>query len=692
MKNFVFVLVVFVFFFLGMFNCEASHDLRIEAVNFNYSELYPVVKINNHGESGEYFDLKVKIDGKEVYSTNENYVGANETLNLNISFLEDEKSIFYDCLEHNISVNVVTSNGIISGSNIVQLNGSEFILEVNQKEKSSSGLVLISVKDAFGSPVSDAEVLIKLKDKLQKPEKTDEKGEATFNPSSYGVGKYEIEVKKHQKISGRYYCDSKENFEVRKMLKFNKVSPENPVIGEQVMIGIDAEEYGNMYIEKENRDTGEKEYILTGEGVKFFPINFTTPGDYLLFIYKDNSFWNDTFEIHVLDREYLKISVKGSNGEIKVGDEIEVNVTGAKNYDELVVNLTLPDHSTVIFNKNKFRYTVTDPGKYELSASAYGVHSAHLSFNVLDLMTLDIPENLKFNDTVILKVVDRNKKILNADIQIDGKTYKSGSEFKIKKTNYRAVVMKDGFKTIEENINALGVIKIICHDSIEYGENEKIYLETYPETNETNIKIQKNDGSSNIDVMGSEYEFKPNEGEYTIKASKQQYINDTKTLTVRPAEITINSSYSYGKLIIYITSKDKPLKDAKITIKTPKDKIFNLTTDFNGTAVFTPPEDGTYLIKVKKENYLIAEKLVNFSIFPLAEIIIGAVLIGVMIILALIISNSRKRKKTEYTNTEYKKEYKNTKKEEQNKEKKEARTIGGLEGEEEHEFISPLQK
>lgn len=680
MKKSFFVLV---FLFLGLVGCEASHDLRIESINFNYSELNAVLKVSNYG-SPEYFDLKVKIDGKEAYSSNENSIGINESINFNISFLEDEKSILYDCMNHNITVNAITSSEIISGSSIIRLSGSEFTVEAIQKEKSLKELVSIRVSDAFGSPVSEAGVLIKLKDETVKLEKTNEKGEISFDPAPYGIGKYEIEVKKHQKISGKYYCDSKENFEVRKMLKFGEIYPENPVIGEQVMIGINSEEYGNIYLEKENKDTREKDYVLIGEGVKFFPVNFTTPGNYLLHLYKNNDFWNDTFEIFVLDTEYLKVSVKGSDGEIKSGDEIEVNVTGAKNYDGITVNLINPDGSTVTFNKNKFKYKITEPGNYELFANAQGMHSGHLSFNVLDLMALIIPENLKFNDIIILKVMGKNNKTLNANIQIDGKTLNSGSEFRIEKTNYGIIVIKEGYKTIERSITALGIIKITCPDSIEYGENEKIYVESHPKTDEVNIKIQKNDGSESIDVLGSEYEFKPSAGEYTIKAEKQQFINDTKTLIVRPAETTINSSFDYGKLIINLSSNNKPLKNAKITIKTPKGKIFNLTTDSNGTAVFNPPEDGAYLIKSEKENYLSAEKLVNFSIFPLTEIIIVLVLIAIMIIVLEIIANSRKKEK--------KGEYKKTEKEKQKKEKNRTETAELKEEQELQEFVSPLQK
>ncbi|MDI6730564.1 MAG: hypothetical protein QMD06_03365 [Candidatus Altarchaeum sp.] len=634
-------LILTLIFIFSIFSATASADVIVENVNLNYTkDISLSADFKNNESEITSFSYNVLFDEKEILNEKLE-LEKNETKTVNFMLPIETKNSLYDCKKHNLTFFIWTDGQKRTYCEEIMVQGEIFNIEISPYgKKSFSDTIEMSVKDNGGNIVKNAGVIIVKDDTEVKRKDTNMGGSVKFSPSSYGIGEYTISLKHHNKISDKFYCDKTIKFPVKGRMEIMHL-PQYAKISDKVEIFIKMDEisitsgWGEKKImefynvEIFNKDTQQSNILSYSSKELVFPLNFTSPGHYIITASRGDDYWTDSKNIEIIDKPILNIDIQKN---VRVGDVItgKIFADDVIYVDSLDVKIVCPDGSITIpvTKDSKFSFTPTMSGEYEIR-----VGDAEHKTNIVKIFALDemffeiLPDkkNLKVGDTVRFRIKDSKNTTLNAEIYVNNE--RTDTYYKIKNLMNNVSAKKDCFIPINKEIVVSGNNLInIDKNVLTYGEIQTIYATTEPKT-EINIKIINKNSSEKMEKSGNFVEFVPTVGEYFVECSKERYLTSNGTFTVMFAEMNVTIEYEEGEVKIKIFSKvnNLPVKNAKFNILFPSKKNLTIVTNEKGDAKFKPDEWGNYVFIIEKENFL--TYLISKEIYNLDHAIVVAVFI-----------------------------------------------------------------
>ncbi len=647
---FIFSIFIFSIFIFSIFSATASADVVVENINLNLTkDISLSADFKNNESKVVAFSYNLLFDEREILS-DKSELEKNETKTVNFMLSVETKNSLYDCKKHNLTFFVWVGGQKRTYSEEIIMQGGTFGIGISPDgKKSFSDTIEILVKDENGNIVKNAGIIIVKDDEEVKRDNTDMNGLFKFSPSDYGVGEYTITIKKHDKISGKFYCDKTIKFPVKGKIEIMHL-PQYAKISAQVEIFVKMDEipitsgWGGkkvmefFNVEIFNKDTQQSNILSYSSKELAFPLNFTLPGHYTIRSSRGDDYWTDSKDIEIIDKPILYIDIQKN---VSVGNVItgKIFADDVIYVDSLDVKIVCPDGSITMpaTKDSKFSFTPTMSGEYEISVGDAEHKTNIVKIFALNEMFLEIlpdEKNLKVGDTIRFRIKDSKNTTLNAEIYVNNE--RADTYYKIKNLMNNISVKKEGFISINKEIVVSGNNKInIDKNVLTYGEIQTIYATTEPKT-EVNIKIINKNSSEKMEKSGNFVEFMPAVGEYFVACSKEGYLTANGTFIVMQAEMNMTIDYKEGEIIVKIFSKanNLPLRNAKFNVMFPRKKNLTLLTNETGEAKFKPDEWGNYVFIIEKENFL--TYTISKDIYNLDSVIVVAVLI-ILFIAAFII-------------------------------------------------------
>ncbi len=670
---------------------EVSASLNIKSINFigSNSDLRINITIENTNTVSVPFNITLKDtsndneDNQVIYSGSisidanrtQSYIfgisGSYDYYLSNPSYWEN-----YRCGEHSIEAKINYGGSTDTESNEINLDADAFSLtfspDIETGKVSLKDRVYVTVKDIDGKAISSASVKISDGDVTKTVGTTNSVGQVSFRISelfsSPSTGTYTLNIFKHDKFRDHYYCNYEKDFQAKKKLNISSISPANPKVNERITLTVAADDYADysgVYLSVE--DTGNpsnSHYITLNDQTSYFTL--ANPGTYKIRLSKSSEYWEAERTIVIEENPELNISF----GDIALGKENEFVVLDANNARVSGVKVTLNGENLNTYKTSDYngvvKFTITNPGSYEITAEKIGYQTEQKTFTVLKKLKIAFePENPKIYDKVKIKLFDESDSPVDGTITIDNIPYSTQAGYITynftKFVSYKIVGKSQNFADFEVNLKPLKILSLNINkaenEEFSVGENLDITLEGEG-LSTTKIEIKNLDTNKTTSATTSTKNYTLpllSPGNYEITATGYGFGDVRKTFSVRHLTMEINAKYDNknNKILISVISDGKGLENATISVKTPKNLFGQYVTDADGEAVFDAVcGEGNYTVNVEKIHYETRQQIVEVKkqIFDFGVILPVAIIIIVLLVFALIYLILKKKRANKVNN------------------------------------------
>jgi hypothetical protein len=558
-------------------------------------------------ETGQKFSIEVELDDPETNHQVEFYVDDYLLSKKNVGSSETIESSDWDWEVNELNCGPHTARAELKRGNVsvenvsVDFNVGRLPDASYDPEKPLVGktLTITFTDNETGIPASGVKVDIynTVSSKTEK-RTTDGAGKITYSPENYGTYK--------MTLSGRDYC-GKIDFNARHKLSFDGPYPENPVVGEIVSVAVPGsvgvkllDEKGEVYLTAETKIAGGANFTVNKSGTYTLVI-----GDL------SSRYWCVNKTLVVSDKDVPRITVTPDKS--SVGEPVTITVeSGGSPLDLAIVTVTSPDNSFDTYTTTSSGTVVYTPsviGRYSVIVEKERFKTMDKSFESKNRLELDVyPRNPLVGDEVKISVKNQQgNPVGDVSITIDGtgdSTDSSGIYSKkfAKAGAYTITASKNPtlYWEASKNITVSGSLNLTLNsESVEIGDEIKmIVFDNSGAAVEAQITAVKPDGTRKT-LEGSFYV--PEEaGEHTLEAAKSGYESATKTITVLPRPITLDSSIEEDKLKLTLSSRGVVLPDVSLKLTSPY--ALESKTDSEGVAYIEIKGAGDYILEVNREN------------------------------------------------------------------------------------------
>ncbi len=661
---------------------EVSASLNIKSINFIglNADLKINVTIENTGTNSVAFNLTLKDtsndnEDKKVIYSGQITVDGNRTQSYlfgkyNYDYPLNNYWENYRCGNHRIEAKINYNGGSDTEANDIDLYADVFTLTFSSNletdKVSLKDRVYVTVKDIDGKAISGASIKISDGDITKTVGTTNSVGQVSFRISelfsSPSTGTYTINIFKHEKFRDHHYCNYEKEFQVKKKLNISSISPANPKVNERITLTVAADDYADyngVYLSVE--DTGNpsnSQYITLNDQTSYFTL--ANPGTYKIRLSKSSGYWDAERTIVIEENPELKISF----GDIVLGKENEFVVLDANDAKVLGVKVTLNGENLDANKTSNYngvvKFTITNPGRYEITAEKTGYRPGQKTFTVLKRFKIAYePENPKIYDNVKIKLLDESDSPVDGTITIDNMPHSTQSGYITynftKFVNYKIVGKSQNFADVEVNLKPLKILSLNINKEenkeFSVGENLDITLEG-DGLSMTKIEIKNSDTNTTTSATISAKNYTLpllSPGNYEITITAPGFGDVRKAFSVRHLTMEINAKYNNknNKILISVTSDGKGLENATISVKTPKNLSGQYVTDAKGEVVFDAVcGEGNYTVTVEKIHYKTIQQIVEVKKqgFDFGVILPVAIIIIVLLVFALIYQILKKKR------------------------------------------------
>ena len=668
--------------FIGLY--EVSASLNIQSINFigSNSDLKINVTIKNTdaGTSSTYFNLTLKDtsnddeDNQVIYSGSLS-IDANKTQSYTFGIYGSyDKHLTYPsnwenyrCGKHTIQAKItIAGSSQDTKTEDIDLSadtfGLTFFPDIETGKISLKDRVYINVKDIDGKAISGVYVKISYGDVKKTVGTTSSTGRVSFRISelfsSPSVGTYTLNIFKHEKFKEHYYCNYEKDFQVKKKLNISSISPANPKINERITLTIDADDYADYYgvflsIMNMNNHS-DSQYITLNDKTQYFTI--ANPGTYKIHLTKSIDYWDAERTLVIEENPELKISfndiVLGKENEFVVLDANDVRVPNAK--------VTLSGVSKTSDNKGVVKFTITNPGTYEITAEKTNYKTGQKTFAALKKLKIAYePEKPKIYDDIQIKLLDESDSPVDGTITINSKAFSTqAGNINYNFTmfvNYKIIGKAQNFADVEVNLKPLKILALNINkaenEEFSVGDDLSMVLEG-DRLGEAKIEIKNLDTNTTTSTTTSAKNYSVPlliPGNYEITATANGFGDTKKKFSVRHMTIEMNAKYDAqnNKILIKVTSDGKGLENATIFVKTPKNLLGQYTTNIDGQAIFDAIcEQGNYTVAAEKIHYepkqqIVEVKKQNFDFGIVLPVAIVIIVLLIIVLLYLMLKKKR---------------------------------------------------
>jgi len=331
----------------------------------------------------------------------------------------------------------------------------------------------------------------------------------------------------------------------------------------------------------------------------------------------------------------------------------------------------LNTHKTSDYD-GKVKFTITNPGSYEITAEKTGYRPGKKTFTVLKKLKITFePKNPKIYDNVQIKLLDENDSPVDGTITIDNIPHSTQAGYITynftKFVSYKIIGKSQNFADVEVNLKPLKILSLNINkaenEEFSVGENLEVTLEgDRLSTTKIEIKNLDTNTTTSATISTKNYTLQLlSPGNYEITATAPGFGDVRKTFSVRHLTMEMNAKYDEKnkKILINVTSNGKGLENVTISVKTPKNLVGQYTTNTSGQIIFDAIcEEGNYTITAEKIHYETRQQIVEVKkqgfdfgvILPVAIIIIVLLVVLLVVALLYLILKKKRANKVTYKN------------------------------------------
>jgi len=504
-----------------------------------------------------------------------------------------------------------------------------------------------------GDVLKNLDVTITDTEKNTENKDTDSAGYLIYTPSK--PGKYELEITE-TKYCGEMYFYAKRN------ITLDGPKPESPMAGDMITIAVPSSD-----ISLKVYDSNEDFYLAARTSITG-AINFTIsdPGEYLLVIGETSTrYWGINKTLTVSGRPSLSVDLEPSTPYVKLPVTISVKAGGSPlaNTKVKIITPAGVQREYVTLANGKVIYDgVNAMGEYTVIVEKEKYEPITKTFNAKNGFRLQFdPEMPMLNSQLTVTVLDQDgifvpdAQVNIPEAQVVGATDSKGKySFKLAESNpnvdpgeYTLEVKKDMFWDLTQKIRAQDTLQlsVVNEAEVDSDVNVELYNSRGGLVGDDDVSLKITNPDNTITSLNkASVTFKPPlVGDYTVEASKNNYISTSASVKVTPHPLSVGLSIEGKELFVEVRSHNNSVEGIGVSVIMPGGKVSALEkTDSKGMAKVPIYGEGNVSIIVNRENAnpLYETKTEGKYIKKSYRILLLVVVVAGIVIAALLISYS----------------------------------------------------